>query len=342
MYKKVFLILCSLAVSCVAVAATDDNTNIVKGFKNLESIQNLSVINNLSAIADNDNIVFSKIWPREYFSKESKPSYIYFSDNENRTMDIIRFEYSPAENDCYTKYNPEFCLPKINPIKEHYVFNERLIVERIPNFIDKPKQKEVFEVLMKDNKYFDTMRVKSIKNDEPDDIYRKCDFEKELLKSCQTFDKNTDELLFSEELVLKEELNDDEINPLDKVLKYIKFAADGQKMEEYFYSNGKHIYYDEKGNISIFEQFNDSKFKYYNTTAPELYIDVEFTKNEDGQILAESHFDSNHRLIRQYSALYNGGKTSRIKVKDIIHSAEWDIIPLSSSYMIEQLFAIRY
>ena len=342
MYKKIFLTLFSLAVSCVAMAATDDNTNIVKGFKNLESIQNLSVINKLSAIADNDNIVFSKIWPSEYFSQESKPSYVYFADNENRTMDIIRFEYSPAENDCYTKDNPKFCLPVVKPIKEHYIFNERLIVERIPNFIDNPKQKEVFEVLMKDNKYFDTMRVKSIKNSEQDDVYRKCNFEKDFLKSCQTYDNNTDELLFSEEIILKVELNGDEINPLNKALKYIKFDADGQKMEEYFYSNGKHVYYDKDENISIVEQFNDSKFKYHNVAAPDLYIDVEFTKNEDGQILAESHFDSNHRLIRQYGALHDAGEISRIKVKDIIHSVEWDIIPLSSSHMIDRLFAIRY
>lgn len=341
MYKKILLALFCLTVGTSAFAVTENNTNLVKGFQNLESIQKLSVVNRLSAIADNDNVIFSKIWPEEYFDNGEKYSYIYLAKNENQSLDIIKFNYSAAKEDCYSKENPEFCIPKLTPVMEHYAFNQRLIAENTPDFISQPKQKEVLEVLMKDNKYFDTMKVRSIKSEASDEIYRKCDFDYEFLKSCQTFKKDTDELIFSEELVMKEELTGLDEAPLDKVLKYVKYNEEGIKTEEYIFASGKHIFYDEEGKITSFEQYNDSKFKYYNSAAPDLYIDVEFRKDDNGRLVEESHYDSNHRMLRKYSALYDGNNISKIVVEDIIHNAKWEILPIRISSLKEPLFAIR-
>lgn len=342
MFKKVFLVLLCFITCSAAMAATENNTTLIKGFQNLESIQKLSVLNRLSAIADNDDVIFSKIWPEEYFSNSNNFSYIYLTKNDNQSLDVIKFNYIPAGTDCYSKENPEFCIPKLNPVMEHYVFNQRLIAENTPDFISQPTQKEVLEILMKDNQYFDTMKVKSIKSEIPHEIYRKCDFDHDFLKSCQVFNKDTDELISSEELIMKDDLTGFEDEPLNKALKYVKYNKDGNKIEEYIYSSGKHIFYDENGKVSLFEQYNGSKFKYYNSSAPDLYIDVDFQKDENGHLIAEYHYDSNHRLLRKYSANYEGKNISKIIVEDIVNNAKWEILPIRISNLKEQLFAIRF
>lgn len=62
-----------------------DSSLLVKGFQNLEFIQKIDVINQLSAIADNDDVVFSKIWPKEYFKDKNVTSYIYLT----KMMEIL-------------------------------------------------------------------------------------------------------------------------------------------------------------------------------------------------------------------------------------------------------------
>ncbi len=345
MYKKILGISFILLFGSVGFCSelSDASTQLIKGFQNLESIQQLNVINRLSAIADNDGVVFSRNWPGEYFSKKDELSYIYLVKNEKNVTDLIKFDYPFGKDNCRTKDNPEFCIPKIEPSMESYIYNERLLVENTPDFVAKPKQKEVFEVLLKDNKYFDTMKVKSIvENNEPE-IYRECDFEYGFLKSCRTYDKATDEILFSEEIVMKEQLNELDKNPLEKALKYIKYDADGNKIEEYVFSNAKHTFFDNKGNIIACEQFNDSKFMYRNNKYPDLYIDVEFKKDNLGRVVEESHYDSNHKLMRKYSADYQGMNIANIHVEDLLNFAAWDIKPINVvNPLKEQLFAIRY
>lgn len=55
MNKKILLILGLLAITSNSVLAMQnpDSSLLVKGFQNLESIQKIDVINQLSAIADN-------------------------------------------------------------------------------------------------------------------------------------------------------------------------------------------------------------------------------------------------------------------------------------------------
>ena len=72
MIKKTILaiFITSFGLSCFAADA--DLT--IKGFQNLEKIQKLNVINQLSAIADNDGVEFSEKWPIEYFQNNGKAS----------------------------------------------------------------------------------------------------------------------------------------------------------------------------------------------------------------------------------------------------------------------------
>lgn len=343
MYKNILLCLGILFIGCSAFGTTDENVNLIKGFQNLESIQNLNVLNRLSAIADNDNVVFNKLWSSEYFKNNGDLSYIYFTQNDNNnSLDVIKFVYKQDKGPCYTKENPEFCIPKMFPVMEHYKLRQRLIVENTPDYVGNPNQKEVLEVLLKDNKYFDTMKVKPIKVANQDETYKKCDFDHEFLKSCQTFVKDTDELVSSEEVVMKDFLDGTEVNPLDKALKYVKYNSEGIKVEEYFYSSGKHIFYDEKGDVISVGQYNPSSFRYTNVNVPDLYIDVRFKKDDQGRLVAEEHYDANHRILRKYSAFYEGEKISRISVDDSFNNARWEILPINLSSLKEALFAIRF
>lgn len=60
MYKKILGISFILLFGSVGFCSelSDASTQLIKGFQNLESIQQLNVINRLSAIADNDGVVF--------------------------------------------------------------------------------------------------------------------------------------------------------------------------------------------------------------------------------------------------------------------------------------------
>lgn len=74
-----------------------------------------------------------------------------------------------------------------------------------------------------------------------------------------------------------------------------------------------------------------------------MFIDVEFLKDENGQILEEKHYDRNHKLMRKYSATYDeNGLISKIHVVDVPNFAQWDIIPIRVSKVKEPNFAIRY
>lgn len=337
MYKKIAILLSLLVVSGNGCFANNsDNSLLVKGFQNLTSIQKINVINQLSAIADNDDVVFSKIWPKEYFKQSDINSYIYLTKNDTNSLDIIKFDVPKISENCMTKENPEFCIQKVIPTMETFIYDERLRVENVPNFLtNKNGQKEILEVLLKDSKLFDTMKIKSLPKSNDNEISRDCEFENDLMTKCQTFEKDTTNLISTEELILKP--TQDKGN---QPLKYVKYNAEGQKVEEYVFSTNKHTFYDENGNITEQEQVNDSVFKYSNK---DLFIDVEFLKDENGQILEEKHYDRNHKLMRKYSATYDeNGLISKIHVVDVPNFAQWDIIPIRVSKVKEPNFAIRY
>lgn len=342
MNKKILLILGLLAITSNSVLAMQkpDSSLLVKGFQNLESIQKIDVINQLSAIADNDDVVFSKIWPKEYFKDKNVTSYIYLTKNDGNSLDIIKFDIPKNTENCMTKDNPEFCIPKVIPSIDTFIFDERLLYERTPNFITSPTQKEILEILLKDSKYFDTMKIKSLPSISKPPVSRKCDFVGNLMTKCQTFEKDSEVLISTEEVLFKTPVTELDENPMAKALKYVKYDSSGKKVEEYVYSTSKHTFFDENGKIISQEQINDSTFEYMNN---DLFINVEFNKDSDGKILTELHYDRNHKLMRKYSAEYNSnGEISKIHVEDVPNFASWDIIPIRVTKTKEQAFSIRY
>lgn len=190
-------------------------------------------------------------------------------------MDIIKFDIPKNTENCMTKDNPEFCIPKVIPSIDTFIFDERLLYERTPNFITSPTQKEILEVLLKDSKYFDTMKIKSLPSISKPPVSRKCDFVGNLMTKCQTFEKDSEVLISTEEVLFKTPVTELDENPMAKALKYVKYDSNGKKVEEYVYSTSKHIFFDENGKIISQEQINDSTFEYTNN---DLFINVEFKK----------------------------------------------------------------
>lgn len=342
MIKKAILALCVMSIGLGCMAEGNDYTT-VRGFQNLEKIQKLNVINQLSAIADNDGVEFSEKWPAEYFKDNGNKTYIYLTKNEPASLDVYKFDVEKTGEDCYTKANPEFCIPKIMPNIETYIYNERFLNETTPDFIGKPQESKMQEILVQNSKFYDAIPLKTIKTeDNSDEIYRKCDFEFENLKACQTLKKDTDEVITTEELQFKENIVEDEPDYMEKLFKYFKYDSDGNKIEEYNFSRNKHTYYDEKGHVVGLEQFTKDNFKYSNAKNPEIYIDVEFKYDSYDRLVEEFHYDENHKLIRHYTAEYEGGNISKIWVEDCLNNATWQIVPIKVRTGNEPSFAIRY
>lgn len=343
MIKKIILTLCLMSVGLSCLADENDYL-VVRGFQNLEKIQKLNVINMLSAIADNDGVEFSEKWSAEYFKDSGNKTYIYLTKNEPASLDVYKFDVVQMGENCYTKDNPEFCIPKIIPNIETYIYKERFLNETTPNFIEKPQETKTQEVLVQNSKFYDSIPIKSIKTneDDSDEIYRKCDFEFENLKACQTLKKDTDDVISTEELEFKDKIVEDEPDYMGKLFKYFKYDSDGNKIEEYNFSKNKHIYYNEKGRVTGLEQFTKSNFKYSNVKNPEIYIDVEFKYDSYDRLVEELHFDENHKMIRHYTAEYEGDNISKIWVEDCLNGATWQIVPIKVRTGNEPSFAIRY
>lgn len=344
MYKKIIIAVGILLLgnSCFALNNVPEDFLLIKGFKNLESIQKLNVINKLSSIADNDDVVFSKIWPRDYFVSKDNLSYIFITNNQLNDMELVKFDYPVTSGECFTENNPDFCVPKFQPKLERYIYGQRFMTEIYPNFILNPKQKEVSEILVKDSKYFDTLNVKKLENNTDNNVYKDNVFEHGFLTKSRTYDKDTDELISTEEILLREPLVEGDKNILDKAIKYVKYDAEGNKIEEYIYSNNKHSFFDEEGNLIGFEQFNNTSLKYMNTKAPEIYIDVDFKFDENGKLIEELHYDENHKLMRKYIAKYEDDELSLIKVQDVFNFKNWEIEPIREIQLKNYGFSIRY
>lgn len=344
MYKKVVIAIAFLLFgnSVFAFNSIPEDFLLIKGFKNLESIQKLNVINKLSSISDNDDVIFSKIWPRDYFVSQDNLSYIFITNNQLNSMELVKFDYPVISNECLTEVNPDFCVPKFQPRLERYIYGQRFMTEIYPNFISNPKQKEVSEILVKDSKYFDTLKIKSLDDNSKTEVYKDYEFEHGFVKKCKTYDKNTDELISTEEIILREPLVEGDENIFDKAIKYVKYNAVGNKIEEYVYLNHKHSFFDADGNLVAFEQFDNSKLKYMNSKSPEIILDVEFKFDENGNLIEELHYDENHRLMRKYTAKYVEKEISLIKVEDVFNFKTWEIEPMREIQLKNHGFSIRY
>ena len=98
----------------------------------------------------------------------------------------------------------------------------------------------------------------------------------------------------------------------------------------------------EKGQVTGLEQFTKNNFKYSNAKNPEIYIDVEFKYDSYDRLVEELHFDENHKMIRHYTAEYEGDNISKIWVEDCLNGATWQIVPIKVRTGNEPSFAIRY
>ena len=342
MYKKLFISLMLLCAGSCAIAAEKYNTTF-RGFQNLERKQQIIAINNLQAIADNDNVQFSTQWPSEYFSNDGVYSYVYLAKNDVDSLDIIKFDVDISGIDeCgLAEKTPEFCIPKVNPIFLSYVYNERLIVHYTPNFIENPEEKAVFELVLRDGKYLGNKLITNTIEPKNKDVNYDCSLTAAgKSKICKATDPETNATLYTEHLLLK-----DVEKPVskDNVFKYVKYNAIGKKVEEYTYSNGKHVFYDDEGEISQLFQVNAEKFRYYNKKLPDLYIDIDFIRDINDRVVEEIYKDRNQKVMRRYVADYEHGEIKDIHVYDIFSKADWYIKPIGTqAYISSPTFSIRY
>lgn len=313
--------------------------SLINGILQLEDKMSLNIVNKLQTIADNDNVSFSNDWPSEFFNDGFDKSFFYIVKNDFNSLELVRFAYSKEDVNCFTGENPSFCIPKISPIINKYSYNKnRYFVENIPDFVNAPTNVEQLEVLVKNGKFFDNKYFKTL-SDNDGETYKSCNFDADgLVTDCMTYDKSDDSLLSVE--TLERRFNK---SGLDSIYKYVKTSADGEKLEDYYYSTGVHNIYDKDGNIETFSKITDNEFCYYTNTLPDLYIDTIFKKDADGKITKEMLYDRNHKLYREYSAKYDeNNDISAIKVNDYVNGVDWSIAPISVKETANLPFKIRF
>jgi len=340
MYKKIIIGLC-IACFGTAVFAVEKYNETVAGFDNLVSKQKLNIINKIQATAENDNVVFSKRWPKQAFNNEGIKSYIYVTDNGEDSLDIIKFDFKDNEEECFGSDNPNFCIPNVIPNIVSFAYNERMIKEYTPDFINTPDEKTVSEVLMKNGEYFDTKLIRNTIKPVEESIQRTCVFDEltGVLTNCTIQDIDSEAVLYTEKVILK---NPKEPISAENLVKYMKFDADGNKIEEYIYSSGKHIFYNKKGEVIELCQLNEDKFKYFNNKLPDLYIDVDFIKDDNGRVVEEKSYDRNHKIVRRYTAEYLGDSLYKIHVYDLFNGANWEMLPSGVKTTPSPAFSIRH
>ena len=342
MYKKLFITLMLLCTGSCAFAVQKYNTTF-RGFQNLERKQQIIAINNLQAIADNDNVQFSTQWPSEYFSNDGVYSYVYLARNDVDSLDIIKFDVdiSGSDNCGLGEKIPEFCVPKVSPIYLSYVYNERLIVHYTPDFINTPEENAVFELIMRDGVYMGNKLITNTITPKEQGVNHDCSqIAPGKEKICKATDPETNTTLYTEQLLLK-----DPEKPVtkDNLFKYVKYNAIGKKIEEYTYSNGKHVFYDEDGDITQLYQVNAEKFRFFSKKLPDLYIDIDFVRDINDRVVEEIYKDRNQKVMRRYVAEYEHGDIKNIHVFDSFNKADWYINPIGSQDITSSpAFSIRY
>lgn len=337
MSKKIIAILLNIFLCAELCQAAESKFETINGINQLEKKMNIEFINKLQATADNDGISFSANWPNEYFETNKKQAYLYIAQNGINTLELIMFNINRNNENCFTGENPSFCIPEISPEIEKYSYQNRLTKEWIPNFIDNENNIAKSEILTKDGKYFDTKNITLLKQPTPDNIYKSCTYDNDgFVEECKTYTKRHDELKYIEKLDRKPNISNNHI------YHYIKTTPEGNKIEEYYYSSGKHIKYSQNGKIEKFCQLNNDKFKFYDKNIPDLYLETYFIRDENGNVTEERIYDRNHRLVRNYNATYKDDETiSTIAVNDFINNAKWTIRPIGIDDIVYIPFRIR-
>jgi len=341
MYKKITSAFVVLSIVTLFSSSAFAAQSAITGFARLQNKMSLNIINKLQATADNDGVSFAKDWPDEYFSGNDKiTSYIYLAKNGNGTLDVISFDITQNHDSCFSGENPDFCLPVVKPVIHRFTFNNGFFFDEIiPDFVNNPYDSEKTEVLTKDGKFFDNRYVKKLKKTIPDNTYKSCNYNDEgVLSVCMSYNKETDELLYTEALEYRKNSSGGE-----DVYKYVKTSADGNLLDEYNYSKGSRTIYDSEGNVKYHYQITDDKFVYFASELPELYIENRFVKNTDGIVTGEMLYDRNHKLIRSYTAKYKPDTSiSEIMVNDYITGKNWSIAPIGINDETNVPFKIRF
>jgi len=339
MKKKILSVILNIFLCTGLCHAAGTQIDTIKGINQLEKKMTLNFINKLQATADNDGLTFSSLWPDEYFYNDGRLAYLYVvANNSDDSLELVLFNINKNNEECFKGENPNFCIPNISPVIEKFDYGKRFIMERTPNFIDNMNETEKMEVLVKDGVYFDTKYITRLKPAVVEETYQKCNFNDDgTVEKCQTFNKKNDDLIYTEELYRKQDLSDN-----NHVYKYTKYSHDGNKIEEYFYSSGKHIRYSKDGEIKTFSQFNEDKFKFYDTDLPDLYVETIFIRDDKGRVIEEQVYDRNHKLVRDYKAVYKKEDLiDKIIVNDFINSAGWTILPIGINDIVNLPFKIR-
>lgn len=340
MNKKILHLILSFCICTNLAFAENAQPDYIKGMTQLENKMSLNIINKLQAIADNDDIVFPNAFPKEYFDNNKNSSYLYVTKNNYNSAEVIKFDYSRNNTECFTGENPDFCLPKIEPVISKYSFGKRFIVENTPHFVNSPDDTEKMEIIVKDGEYIDRKYITKLTPPTEPETYKSCIYDDAgYVTSCMSYTKDKDELVYTEQLERRRNSSDK-----NDIYKYIKTSPDGKKIEEYYYTSSKHIFYDDEEDIQTFSQVNDNLFKYYTKKLPDLYIETVFIRDNKGNIISEQLYDRNHRLIRDYKATYKENEKntiSNIKVNDYVNTIEWDILPIGLTDISNHPFKIR-
>ena len=338
MYKRIFICIAILLMPLYANAENEYNKPFT-GFNNIAKKQKIVAINMLQSVAEYNNLKFTQLWPGDYFNNKSVLTYFYYGSNEGASLDLIKFDIDNKWNDCDPVSDEDYCIPKVIPNKVSYRYNERLIADVTPNFLDYPQQHVLSEVLEIDGSYYDTVKINSnVSKPAKEYTALNCIRGKaEVIKSCKALDSNG-QIMYSEELFLK---NFNKPATIDNMFKYVKRDAFGRKIEEYNYSTNKHTFYGEDGSIIAQIQLTDNSFLFYNNKLPNLYIDLKIIRDEQGRPLEEIYNERGAIPVRKYVATYKDNEIDNIYVYDFYNYKNYKVIPISKQFIEPPKFQIR-
>lgn len=335
MFKKVLTVIALMSVGLSAYCADKYNEPFT-GLNNIARKQNIVLINRLQAVSEYNNLQFTKLWPDGYFKNDGRLTYFYYGENEGDSLDLIKFDILLNQGNCDYTY---LCIPKVVPNKLSYRYEERLINDYVPDFVENPKGHVVYEVLPDEDSLFRVTQILSnLADSEPKSEPMCKKGENGIAKTCITNDSNG-QMLYKEEFYLK---NPKKPVNNDNLFKYVKYDAFGKKIMEYIYSQNKMTKYDEKGEISEQFQLTEDKFLYSNSKLPALYIDMRVKRNELGYPLEETYYERGAIPVRKYVGVYKDNVLDRIVVYDMFKKDAYEVIPAPVQNVAPAKFKIRY
>lgn len=335
MHKRFFTVIALLFAALPSFAVGKYNEPF-RGLNNIVRKQNLVLINRLQAVAEYNDLQFTKLWPSEYFSNDGKLTFFYYGENEGDSLDIIKFDVLLKDKNCE---HPYFCRPVIIADKVSYRYEERMIRDYIPDFINYPKNHVVSEILLDENSGFEVRELLSNLPEEKKATLPVCHTGNNGVTKVCTVNDADGQLLYREEIFAK-----NPAKPLqgDNLLKYIKYDAFGRKIMEYVYSKNKLTSYDENGEVTEEFRLTEDSFLYYNSKLPSLYIDLSVKRNEQGYPVEETYYERGAIPVRKYLGVYKDNVLEKVFVYDMFKKDAYEVIPFPIQNVSAPKFKIRY